>query len=490
MKMQRRITELDVQQFEDSDVSNAVQKSKDVLWKIFGSFQSLIETISDVVSVFVMGAIVISVNPWLIVLIFVLGLPQNIFNFLHVKRWWKWFEGQVESSRKMWSLRSVMTDGSMQEHKIYGSHLYLADTTEDIYSVNNKNEFNVQKKRITYNIASLIFQLPGYFFPMFYLIELALSGKITFGQMGFYTSNIAGFSDKLNWIFAQIVEIYDMSSSITSMRYLFELKPVINSGRKKLKLDSAPVIEFKNVSFKYPKATKYALRDVNITIRPYEEVAIVGENGAGKSTFVRLLLRFYDPTEGDIFINGINLKDIDISSYYKYISALFQEFLTYKPLSVKENIGIGKPFEKKILSRIQEAARSADAEKFINALDNGYDQILNKNFSGGVNLSTGQWQKLALARLFYKDAPIMILDEPTASIDAVAESKIFNRIYRYMKGKSVIIISHRFSTVRKAKKIYVFSAGRIIESGTHEELMKLEGKYLKAYNLQASGYGE
>jgi ABC-type multidrug transport system fused ATPase/permease subunit len=488
MKMQRRLTELDVQQFEDSQVSNALQKSKDVLWKIFSSFQELVNTVSDLVSVFVVGAIVASLNPWLILLIFVLGLPQNIFNFLHIKRWWKWFEGQVESNRKMWWLRSIMSGGSMQEHKIYGSHVYLADTTEKIYKTNNKGELGVQVKRITSNIYALFFALPGYFLPMFYLIDLTLKGNITLGQMGFYTSNISTFSDKLNWVVAQIVEVYDMSSSITNMRYLFELKPVIETGPKVLKLSTAPVIEFRNVSFKYPKATKYALKNVSITIKPFEEVAIVGENGAGKSTFVRLLLRFYDPTEGDIFINGVNLREINVESYYKHVSALFQDYLIYQPLNVKENIGMGKPFEKVMSQRIEEAAKLADADKFISDLDNKYDQILNRNFSGGVNLSTGQWQKLALARLFYKNSPILILDEPTSSIDAVAESKIFNRIYRFMKKKSVIIISHRFSTVRKAKKIYVFNAGKIVESGSHEDLMNLKGKYSKAYNLQASGY--
>lgn len=490
MKMQRQLATLDVQQFEDAEVANAMQKSKDVLWKIFSSFQELIRTLADFASIFVSGAIVFALNPWLILFSLVMGIPQNIFNLLHIKRWWNWYETQLESNRKMWWLRSVMLGGGMEEHKVYESNLYLADKTEEIHKKNSKAELGVDMKRSQYNIFGIIFALPGYFIPAFYVLSQALLGNISIGQMGFYTTNISNFSDKLNWIIGQLVELYDMSISISSMRYIFELKPVIKNGAKKVKYIKAPVIEFRNVSFKYPKATRYALKDVNLTIKPGEEIAIVGENGAGKSTFIRLLLRFYDVTSGEILINGVPIEQIELKSYYQNISALFQDYLIYQPLNVSENIAMGRPFEKAKEKSIIDASKLADASKFINDLDNKYEQVLNKNFSGGVNLSTGQWQKLALARLFYKNAPILILDEPTSSIDAVAESKIFNRIYSFMKGKSVIIISHRFSTVRKAKKIYVFNGGKIVEAGSHIELMKLEGKYFKAYNLQAKGYGE
>ena len=241
------------------------------------------------------------------------------------------------------------------------------------------------------------------------------------------------------------------------------------------------------MDFTYPGVKTKILRNFSLTINPGEKVAFVGENGAGKSTIIKLLARFYDVTAGEILINNKNIKELEIETWYKNLGVIFQDFIMYED-SAKENIRYGKIYEEMGLEKITEAAKASGAHPFIEKLDKGYEQMLGRMFKGGTDLSVGQWQKIALARGFLRDAPILVLDEPTASIDARAESEIFNKVEKLSKDKTVIIISHRFSTVRNADKIYVIDDGKIVESGSHTELMKINGQYATLFNLQAKGY--
>jgi len=271
---------------------------------------------------------------------------------------------------------------------------------------------------------------------------------------------------------------------------LFEMKPAIKDGNIKLPyLGTPPSIEFKNVSFKYPKANRYVFKDLSFKIESGEEVALVGHNGAGKTTIVKLLARIYPVTKGQILINGIDINNLAINDWYKNLGVLFQDYNFYSHLSVKENIHLGKPTRKLDDKEIIEAAKKADAHNFIMEYKNKYDQIMSEKIEGGIRPSTGQAQKIAIARFFYRNAPLAIFDEPTASIDALSEYKIFNTIYNFFENKTVIIISHRFSTVRNADRILVLEKGKIVEEGTHEQLLtKRNGIYRRSYKLQAEGY--
>ena len=255
-----------------------------------------------------------------------------------------------------------------------------------------------------------------------------------------------------------------------------------------LNTNSAPLIEFKNVWFKYTNSDKYILEDFNLTIQPGERIALVGVNGAGKTTLIKLLCRFYDVTEGEILIDGINIKDLTFESLYTKIGVLFQDFIRYSQFDVKTNIELGDLKNIGNSQKVEEAIFKADAQSFVEAYSKGIEQILDKSIEGGINPSGGQWQRIALGRAFFRDAPILILDEPTSAIDAKAEFEIFERLYEFSIGKSVIIVSHRFSTVRKADKIYVLDKGKIVEQGTHSELLELNGKYAEAFRTQAKGY--
>jgi ABC-type multidrug transport system fused ATPase/permease subunit len=270
---------------------------------------------------------------------------------------------------------------------------------------------------------------------------------------------------------------------------LFELyKPEVD-GEKNLETGKKPpAIEIKNITFTYPNGKSPVITNLNLTFKPGEKVAIVGENGAGKTTLVKLITRIYRPQVGEVSLNEININELKKTSLYKKFGVLFQDFNSYGNLSVTENIQIGKTSRKVDKELIEKALIKADAMNFVKEYPNFMDQILSERYKGGIRPSGGQWQKIAIARLFYRNAPILILDEPTASIDAVSEAKIFDNVYKFMKGKTVIIISHRFSTVRNADRILVLDKGKIIEEGTHEQLMKMDGKYAHAFRLQAKGY--
>jgi ATP-binding cassette subfamily B protein len=273
------------------------------------------------------------------------------------------------------------------------------------------------------------------------------------------------------------------------------MQPRIVSKEQAVRLDISepPLIEFDNVSFRYPAEEgepPLVLQQLSFTIKPGEKVAIVGVNGSGKTTLIKLLCRIYDPTEGNIFINGINLKDLSLEDWQSAIGILFQDFPVYN-LSIRESIGVGRldengeqPAEKD--EQIKLAAQYSGADDFIK----DYDQLIWKEFANGVDLSKGQHQRLAVARMFFRNAAVTILDEPTASIDAVTEEKIFSTLEKNMEGKTVILITHRFSTVKNADKIMLMEHGRLIEYGSHKALMQLDGQYAALYNMQAKRYLE
>ncbi len=308
-------------------------------------------------------------------------------------------------------------------------------------------------------------------------------GLLSVGMFTFYFNIIRSTGDYFANVLNTFVSIGEQSLYIDNFKTLVELPNIIKPGKIK-KVNKLPKIEFVKVWFKYPGSTKYVFKNLNLVIEKGEEIAIVGHNGAGKSTLIKLLCRFYDPNKGQILIDGVDLKKLDINSWYDKLSLLTQEFNTYENLDLKENVAIGNKINKK---RIITSLKRSDAWEFVGNYKNGLDTMMSQRY-GGAEPSWGQWQKIAIARLFYSNKDIMVLDEPTSSIDAISEAKIFNRLYKQVSGKTLIIVSHRFSTVRNAKRIIVLNKGEIVEIGSHEELVKLNGYYNKSFNLQAKGY--
>jgi len=489
LEMLRNISQLDVQQFEDTKVSDSIQKAKDNFYKIQVLTQSSIEFLTQIVKTSIAGVISFTVSPILFVMVTILSIPNNIIFARFIKNLWDFYNNTVETNRKGWWLRSSLTsEDDIPEHKIIGSDRFIYNKVKSIFEKYWAEEMLIFKKRIQGEWFTISLNALTYIIIPIVLLQKLLQGQFSIGDFTFYRGRFMDYSGELDYMFGIFLEMVDNSSYITYVRDLFEIKSEIKEGNKKLDPNSPPKIELKNLSFKYPNAKNYALKNINLIINPSDEVAIVGENGAGKTTLIKLLLRFYEPTEGQILINDIPIEEYSLKSFYKAFGAIFQEYNFYEAMDVKENIGIGKPDDMIKLEDVKKAAKSADAHIFIEKLDKKYNQILAKQFTGGTKLSKGQTQKVAIARMFYRNTPVLILDEPTASIDAQAEHKIFDRIYKFVENKSVIIISHRFSTVRQAQKIFVLKGGELKESGSHEELMSLNGIYAETFNLQAEGY--
>lgn len=314
-----------------------------------------------------------------------------------------------------------------------------------------------------------------------------LAGIVTIGSFTLLINMI----DQLNGSVANAVinfgEMYEHNLYVDDYFKILAIPALIKEIENPviIKNDVPPSLEFRNVSFKYPGGP-LVLKDISFIIDSGESVALVGANGAGKSTIIKLICRFYDVVDGEILINGVNIKNVQLASWYKCMGTLFQDFVHYY-LTVKDNILLGDPnkLDEKLM---KEAARKAGAWEFIEKLPKGFDQNLGREYEEGEELSIGQWQKLAIARAFYQTPPLLILDEPTSAIDAESEYEIFNNLEKAYKHKTLILVSHRFSTVRNANKILVIDSGKIIERGTHKELLKLNGKYARMFNIQAEGY--
>jgi ATP-binding cassette subfamily B protein len=350
-----------------------------------------------------------------------------------------------------------------------------------------------RKKAIFYGILSFWYLL-FLFAAIALMTTKALAGAVAVGGLLLAFTTYTRFYQTMNGYIESISFTEEAARYANRWFELFELKPKIqnNENAARQHFTTPPLIEFRNVSFRYPgedNENPLVLRNLSFTIRPGEKVAIVGVNGSGKTTMIKLLCRVYDPTEGAIYVNGKDLRDIHINDWQSAIGILFQDFPVYN-LTIRDSIGVGRINDMHNEERLERAARYSGADEFINEFPTGYDQLIWKEFTNGVDLSKGQHQRLAVARMFYRNAAITILDEPTASIDAVTEEKIFSSLERNMSGKTVILITHRFSTVKNASTILVLEHGEIIEQGSHRELMQLNGKYAELYTMQAKRYLE
>jgi ATP-binding cassette, subfamily B, bacterial len=322
-----------------------------------------------------------------------------------------------------------------------------------------------------------------------YVAFRTLGGSISVGGLTMYVQAADGVSQAFSTVLGALQSMYEHQLYLQTLFELLDFKPLVQAPEHPVPF-RRPIqegIEFRHVSYTYEGKDEPALNDVSFTIAPGETVAIVGHNGAGKTTLVKLLARLYDPQDGQVLIDGRDLREYDPDVLRNEFGVLFQDYVSYQ-FSARENIGVGRIERLDDATAVTDAAIKSGASTVIEALPQGYDTVLGKWFDGGVNLSGGEWQKVALGRAFMREAQILILDEPSAALDARAEYELFSRLQELAHGRTAIFISHRFSTVRRADRILVFEEGRLIESGTHEELLALGGRYAELFNLQAASY--
>jgi len=486
----KHINSLGIQTTENPEVVNKIQRARETLGAINNDFTNAVIFFARIAVLISASFVVIRIMPIIAIIIVVVMIPELISNRIHMKKDWAFWRSQTENNRRAFSATATLNETmALQEVTITSAFKLLKNVFTDFadqYSAKQlKNMRNWQLFGFISGSLTDITSIFGYFS----ILRNLFYKLISVGDVTFQMRALDMFVNNLGMVANNFSNIYERAIRINEIKIVFEMKPMVQDGTIKLpKLEATPSIEFKDISFKYPGADSFVIKDLSLDIKPGEKIAIVGENGAGKTTLVKLLSRFYKLDKGVIMLNDVNINDIDIESWYKNLGVLFQDYNMYPYLTLKQNIYLGKSDEPLDMEKIEKAAQQANVDSFIGGYKNGYEQVLSEKFKGGTRPSTGQWQKIAIARFFYRNSPVVVFDEPTASIDAVSEAEIFGKIYDFFTGKTVIIISHRFSTVRNADKIYVLDKGEIIESGSHEELMKLKGKYHKAFNIQAKGY--
>jgi ATP-binding cassette subfamily B protein len=338
-------------------------------------------------------------------------------------------------------------------------------------------------------IPSKVLEVAGTAIGSVVVLRQLLRHTISLDRYFFLSGALLRVGAALNVVFGTLSRMQEGVLFADSYFLLADRQPRIIDTPKSVKLtsDKTPSIIFENVSFTYPGQSKPVFENLNITIEAGEHIALVGENGAGKSTIIKLLLRFYRPTAGRILVDGVDLQDVAIESWYQQLATLFQDFNQY-PLTIAENIEIGRSSKTADAALLKHAAKFGNVDEQVAGYEHGWDTVLDSSFKKGIEPSGGQWQRVALARAFYRNAEMIILDEPTSAIDAKAEYDIFNNIFEHYQHKTALIVSHRFSTVRRANRILVLEHGKIVEEGSHQKLMKNKHLYHEMFSKQAEGY--
>lgn len=329
----------------------------------------------------------------------------------------------------------------------------------------------------------------GYYGAYVFIIYKTIEGKISIGDLTFLAGSFRQLRTLLDGILSRFTSVSQGAIYLKDYFDFFDIQPTIVPSSRALAFPN-PIKQgfvFENVSFKYVNSDGWANHNLNFTLPAGEKLALVGENGAGKTTLVKLLARLYDPSEGRILLDGHDLREYNLTELRKNVGVIFQDYIRYQ-MTVSQNIAVGNIDEKENRELIVQSAKKSLADRLVEKLAGKYDQALGKRFNQGVELSGGEWQKIALARAYMKEAQVLILDEPTSALDARAEYEVFQRFSELTKGKTAVLISHRFSTVRMADRILVLDKGELLEIGSHEELLNKQGRYAELFNLQAMGY--
>lgn len=492
--MMDKVSSLDAVYFEDPDYYNTLQKANYNLFRVNEFFWQFSFFLGQLVSVLVIIGALFTFNILIVIFIILAALPSILLIFKNTRIQWGIFDSYSPLARKANYYRNMMMENpqAVKEIKLFSLKQHFIDKFGNL----SGNFIKQQEKAVKKEMGLLVMMaiIEGVFSVLAaWLVVVAFTeGRITIGELTFYWALLFQFAEHARHMVRQLGTLNENSTFIIPFVKILEFQPKIKEAEKPKKFPEKlkQGIEFRNVTFYYPRAKKPALRNFNLHIKPGEGVALVGENGSGKTTMIKLLTRLYDVTEGEILIDGVNIKEYSLDSLYENVGVIFQDFMKYEAL-VKENIGYGRLKEISKKEKVHKASTKAEAWKFIKSLDKKYETHVGKTIDEeGVELSVGQWQKIALARAFFKDAQVLCLDEPTAAVDAKAEYQLFQKFEKLTKNKATILISHRFSTVRMADKIIVIENGNVKEKGTHKELLKKNGIYAKLFRMQAEGYKE
>lgn len=490
-----KLLDLGIGSLEQPDVNNKIFRAKNSVRSLARYVTQCVDILTYFGILLVSLALLLIYAPVVVPIVAICVIPEFLVDKKYQRKIWNFSLVNTEKTRMAWrNVDQLSSTTDLPEIYINNIYSYLLDKFKNYQDWFVQKRIEIFKSWENWGIPARIMQFISVYAGYLLIFRNLLKGLTSVGSIFFQIRLIQNVQDYLRYITSGFNNILEFTLRIKDFYDIFQMEGSIPNGTQNFpKLNKGPEIKIEDLSFYYPNSEKEVLKNINLTIKPGEKIAIVGENGAGKTTLVKLLCRMYLPTTGRILVDNKNLAHLKSNDWYENLGVLFQEYNTYPQLTLRENIMLGKIeslYKGETLNNdAVKAARDANLLATVGELPNGWDQILDEKYKGGVRLSTGQWQKVAIARMFYRNPPVVIFDEPTASIDAVSEYKIFNKIYEFFTQKTVIIISHRFSTVRNADRIVVLDKGKIAEEGTHDQLIKIEGGiYSKSFELQQRGY--
>ena len=487
----RKAISLDLQFFEDPIFYDMLQNARrQADTSALNIVNSSLQMVQQVITLISLVVLIVRFSPWLAVIVFVSAIPAFLSQSQYAERAFRAISRRAPEARLLNYLEMLLTgNDTIKEVKLFGLGQPLLRRYQELFTQFYLEDRAIAERRTLAGLGWGLLSNLAYYGSYAWIVLRTVAGQITLGDMTMFLgifrqsqSSIRGLLDSLN-------RLYESNLFLDNLMAYLKLQPLLTTPADGLTAP-APIshgIEFRHVSFRYPGSDTDVLRDINLHIHPGERIALVGLNGAGKTTLIKLLTRLYDPTEGEVLLDGVDLRAYDLTSLHQRFGVIFQDFVRYQ-FTVRENIGFGQVDALDDRGRIRDAADRGGASSIIENLPQGYETMLGRRWEKGQELSGGQWQKIALARAFMRKAEVLVLDEPTSALDAEAEYEVFRRFGELMEGRIAVLISHRFSTVRMADRIVVLSAGRIIELGSHAELIQLDGAYALLFNLQAEGY--
>jgi ATP-binding cassette subfamily B protein len=481
---------LDLYQFENPVFYDKLERARRQTTGRTVLLSQTLAQMQDILTLISLGAGLIIFNPWLILILVVAVIPSFLGETHFNEKTYSLTRSWTPERRELDYLRYLGSSAeTAKEVKVFGLENYLASRFKSL-----SEEYYLANRKISIGRASWGYLLSAvgtfaYYGAYVFVLVQTLSGIITVGTMTFLSGSFQRMHGMLQGIMSRFSGIAENALYLQDLFDFFEIKPTIlaNETGKLLPQPVVSGITFENVGFKYPDNDFWALRHLSFTIKPGEKLALVGENGAGKTTLVKLLACLYKPTEGRILIDGVDLLDYQLADLRANIGIIFQDYIRYE-MTVADNIAVGDIAHIGDQEAIESAADMSMASEVVAGLPNRFQQVLGKRFKDGTDLSGGQWQKIALARAYMRNAQLIVLDEPTSALDARAEHEVFKRFTSLIQGKMAVLISHRFSTVRMADRILFLEKGQMIEYGSHSELLEKDGKYAELFQIQAQGY--
>jgi ATP-binding cassette, subfamily B, bacterial len=490
LRLMEHANRLDLVSFEDPVFYDKLERARRQTTARLGMLGIIAGMGQQLITLLTLLAAVVSFSPWFLLLLVGAVIPAFLGETRFAMLAYSMLYRHTPERRELDYLRLLgASNQSAKEVKIFGLGPHLAERARKLFDrFYEENKALAIQRAVTGSLLNLL-PTAGYYGAYVLILIRTMAGAMTVGSLTFVAGAFARSRSLIETLFSSLNNIAEQALYIKDLFDFFETQPSIVSVPNALPAPR-PIrsgFEFRDVSFAYPGSDRQVLQRVSFHFDAGERIALIGENGAGKTTLVKLLARLYEPTGGAILLDGIDLREYDVDSLRGEIGVIFQDYMRYDML-VRENIGFGRIEELGNQPRMESAARKSLADQLIAQFQLGYDQMLGRRFESGVDLSAGQWQKVALGRAYMRDAQVLILDEPTASLDARAEYEVFLRFADLTRGRMAVLISHRFSTVRMADRILVLADGSLVEQGTHQQLVALGGRYAELFELQAAGY--